>query len=173
MKKKKKKLIIFLALFPVLAVVIFFVYGVVWTMKLYDRFDALGDNLPDKFRIELPLERDSTGYFCITAKINHLQEQSFILDTKAMSMFKMEDLKELGANFWDNSPLRTHNLYGQTEKLPFYELQSISIDSLIINKPLFKGISKTNAMYDLLYKGVIGKDIIQHFVWKFSFDEKS
>ena len=152
MKKIKRKLFILFVLLPVLAGVIFFVNSVIWIMKLNAKVDTFGDNLPAKFRIEMPLERDSTGYFCMTAKINDLYEQSFIVDTKATSMFRMEELVKLDAQYWDKYPVRVKNTYGQKEKLPLYELACYSIDSLRINKPLFKGISKTNALYDLLYK---------------------
>lgn len=171
MKKKRRKLLILFALLLILAGVIFFVIPIIWIMKLNARVNTFGDNLPTKFRVELPLERDSTGYFCVTAKINDLNEQSFILDTYATSMLRIDVLEELGAHYWDKYPVKVKNLYGQKENLPLYELNSISIVSLIIDKPLFKGISKTNALYDLLYKGLIGKDILKHFVWKFSLDE--
>jgi len=172
MKKTKRKLLILFALLPVLAGIIFFVNTIIWIMQLETKFNALGDNLPDKFRIDLPLERDSTGYFCITAKANDLHEHSFILDTKATSMFRMEVLEALEAQYWDKYPVKVKNYYGQKENLPLYELNSISIASFVINRPLFKGISKTNALYDLLYKGLIGKDILRHFIWKFSLDEE-
>jgi hypothetical protein len=37
---------------------------------------------------------------------------------------------------------------------------------------LFKGISKSNAMYDLMENDVIGKDILTQLFWKFSLDDE-
>lgn len=99
------------------------------------------------------------------------RERMFILDTKATGMARLEVLHELKARHWGTYPIPVRNSYGQQEKLPLYELDSITIGGQVLPAPLFKGISATNALHDLLYREIIGKDILQFFTWKFSLDE--
>lgn len=153
-----------------MAAIAYFGYGVYWTYKLGVRQDTVGDKLPGSFRIELPLQRDPNGYFLVAGKMNE-QERTFILDTKATGMARLEVLHELEARHWGTYPVPVRNSYGQQEKLPLYELDSITIGGQMLPAPLFKGISATNALHDLLYREIIGKDILKFFAWKFSLDE--
>lgn len=167
----KIKKILFLSISILfLAAVAYFGYGVYWTYKLGVRQNTVGDNLPDRFRIEHPLQRDPNGYFLVTGKMND-REGVFILDTKATSMARTEVLNELDARHWGTYPVPVRNSYGQQEKLPLYELDSIAIGGQMLPAPLFKGISATNALHDLLYREMIGRDILKFFTWKFSLDE--
>lgn len=150
---------------------IYFIYAISWIYKLKVKQEELGNNISDTFYIELPLLRDPNGYFCLISSLNNLPEESFILDTKATSLARAETLQEIESQYWGSYPVFVKNTYGQMEKSPLYELNSLTIGKEIFQKPLFKGISKTNAIHNLLYKKVIGKDILQHFIWKFSLDE--
>jgi len=154
------------------AVFLYFIYGVYWTYTFNARQDTTGIGLPDTFRLELPLVRDMNGYFCITAKANDSQAKSFIIDTKATCLSKLERLQDLDANYWGRFPVPVKNTYGQQERFSLYEIDSLAIGSLILSKPLFKCISRTNALYDRLYKDVIGKDILRQFTWKFVLDDE-
>ena len=132
--------------------------------------NKIGETLPDTFRIELPVIKNQDGYFCVRATVNDNYEADYFMDTQAASLAKIETIKDLNANFWDNFPVATHNFYGQKEKLPLYYFDSFKIQFLSLEKPLFKGISKSNAMYDLMDNDVIGKDILKQLYWKFSLD---
>jgi hypothetical protein len=134
--------------------------------------DKIGETLPDTFKIELPLIRNQRNYFCIRCTVNDKQEADFIIDTKASPLAKMETVNNFNANYWGNFPVSTSNSYGQKEKLPLYFFNSFRIQSLSFNKPLFEGISKSNAMHDLMDNDVIGKDIIKQLFWKFSLDSE-
>lgn len=166
-----KALKIFL-LIVVLACSLYCIYGVFWMYRLNVRQNSMGDDLPEKFRVELPLYREPNRYFCITGKINNQQDRVFILDTKATSLARKEVLNKLNAKYWSIYPRPVRNLYGQQERLPLYELESIAVGSYTFSKPLFKGISTTNALHQLLYREVLGKDILKHFNWKFSLDDE-
>jgi hypothetical protein len=85
---------------------------------------------------------------------------------------KTETINDLNANYLGNFPVPVRNSYGQKEKCPLYYFKTFKIQSLIFNKPLFKGISKSNAMYDLMDNGVLGKEIIAQLFWKFSLDDE-
>lgn len=150
---------------------IYFIYAISWIYRLNVKMNGIGNNLSDTFNIELPLLRDPNGYFCIMSKLDNLPKESFILDTRATNLARIETLRKMEARYWGTYPVFVKNTYGQMEKLSLYELKSLTIGKEKLQKPLFKGISKTNAIYNLLYKKVIGKDILQHFIWKFSLDE--
>lgn len=149
----------------------YFIYAISWIYRLNVKLDGVGNNLSDTFNIELPLLRDPNGYFCIMSKLDNLPKESFILDTRATSLARIETLQKMKARYWGTYPVFAKNTYGQMEKLSLYELKSLTIGKEKLQKPLFKGITKTNAIHNLLYKKVIGRDILQHFTWKFSLDE--
>jgi hypothetical protein len=85
---------------------------------------------------------------------------------------KTETINDLNANCWGYFPVPFRNSYGQKEKYPLCYFESFKIQALTFNKSLFKGISKSNAMYDLMDNGVIGKEIIAQLFWKFSLDDE-
>lgn len=165
-----KALLVYFFTFIILGLIGFFIYGIFWTYKLNARQASMGSTLSKNFEVVLPMQRDSNGYFCISGEING-RHKDFILDTKATSMARMESLKEFEARYWSSYPIPVKNVYGQQERLPLYEFDSLCINGNKLYKPLFKGISKSNALHYLLYKDIIGKDILQHFIWKFSLDD--
>lgn len=148
----------------------YFIYGVAQMYKINTWQNAIGKELPSKFKEILPLKRSSKGWFYITGKVG-MHKRDFILDTQARSMARIENLLSLHANHWGTYPRAVKNLYGQQEKYALYTLDNVGIgDSLLLYKPLFSGITQTNALYGLLDKDLLGKDVLQHFVWKFSLD---
>ena len=169
--KKKRVIIISISLIAVLLVFFKFIYPMVWLAKLNVRQLNLGESIPEKCRIERELIVDDNGYFCIDVLFNNKDKRQLIIDTQATCLARIDTLERLGARYWDDYPVNVRNLYGQKEKLPLYELESISIDQLSLQKPLMKGFSENNAIYQLLYKEVLGKDILQHLVWKFDLDD--
>jgi hypothetical protein len=169
---KIKKIFKILLLLIVLLAVFYFIYAIFWLTKMNSWQNKIGETLPDTFKIELPVIRNLDVYFCVKATVNDKYEADFILDTKASPLAKMETINDYKTNFWGNFPVSVSNLYGQKEKLPLYFFDSFRIQSLSFNKPLFKGISKSNAMHDLMDNDVIGNNIIEQLFWKFSLDNE-
>lgn len=170
--KIKKILKLSLLLIIIFLVVFYFIIPVYRIIKINQWQDKIGESLPDTFKIELPVIRNQNHYFCIRATVNDQYEVDFIMDTKASPLAKIETINDFNANYWGDFPVYTSNFYGQKEKLTLYFFDSFSIQSLSFNKPLFKGISKSNAMYDLMNNDVIGKNIIEQLFWKFSLDNE-
>jgi hypothetical protein len=133
--------------------------------------NKMAETLPNTFRIELPVIQNDDKYFCIEAVINENYKAEFIIDTKATPLMKIEAINNLNGNLWGKFPVPAWNSYGQAEIFPLYYFDSFKIQSLAFAKPLFKGISKSNAMHDLLDKGVVGKQIIEQLFWKFALDD--
>jgi hypothetical protein len=161
---------------PVLLIIILVVFYLVYCISGIYKINAwqnkIGETLPDTFRIELPLIKNQDNYFCVGATINGNYNADFILDTKASPLVKIETINDLNAGYWGRYPVPVWNSYGQKEKFPLYHFKSFKIQSLTFNNPLFKGISKSNAMYDLMGNGVVGKEIIKQLYWKFALDDK-
>ncbi|MDR3141277.1 MAG: PDZ domain-containing protein [Tannerellaceae bacterium] len=132
----------------------------------------IGCNLPDSFKITLPVNIDDRGYFCINAKINNEYDMDFIIDTKAISLAKEEDIKKINSNYLGMSPLSTRNMYGQKEKFPLYYFDSFEIPPLKFNNPSFFSISSTNHLHDMMYKNILGVNLLKHLQWKFSIDDR-
>jgi hypothetical protein len=139
--------------------------------KIAQSYVTVDKNLPDTFRIELPLQIDHKGYFCITARINHQQDVDFIIDTQAGCLAKKDDLENLNADYRGLSPFPTRNIYGRSQRLPLYSFDGFEIHSLSFEKPLFTGIDKMNNLYDIMYRNILGTNILSNLFWKFSVDE--
>lgn len=170
---KIKMFILYIFILLILAFILFFIYCVNWTYKVNKWQNSIGVELPKKFKRTMQIQRDANGYFCINSQVDGI-EKSFILDTKATSMSRIENLRAMKADYWGTYPIPVKNLYGQQERLPLYKLGKLAIcNDLFCNSPLFKGISDSNVLYSILYKDVLGKDILRHFVWKFSIDDNN
>ncbi|MDR2409219.1 MAG: hypothetical protein LBE13_14045, partial [Bacteroidales bacterium] len=152
MKQNKYKILLSLFVF------LFMIMGgscVVLDMYKYGKYTIdLCRNLPDTFRLELPLRIDSTGYFCVQAQINHQYEMDFIIDTKAPSLFKKEDLERWDATYWGDFPITAKNANGQKHKPSFYFFDSFEIDTLSFGKPLFESVPATDYKYHIMHKNV-------------------
>lgn len=169
-RKKVKMMLLSVIVIGIVGGLSYFIYGVAQMYKINTWQNAIGKELPNKFKEILPLKRSSKGWFYITGKVG-THKRDFILDTQARSMARIEHLQSLHASHWGTYPRAVKNLYGQQEKYALYTLDNVVIaDGLPLYKPLFSGITQTNALYDLLEKDLLGKDILQHFVWKFSLD---
>jgi hypothetical protein len=132
----------------------------------------IGCNLPDSFRVILPIFIDDRGYFCVNAKINNEYDMDFIIDTKATNLAKEEDIKKINANYKGMLPFSVKNIYGQKEKFPLYYFDSFEIPPLKFNNPLFYSIPSTNHLHGMMYKNVLGVNLLKHLQWKFSIDDR-
>lgn len=166
-----KKLFISVFVIALICIAIYFGYSVFWIYQLHAKQNTMGTNLPDHFKEIFSIKRDSNGYFCINGQLKNETDDSFIIDTKATSMARIEKLEKISANYWGSYPMPIKNVYGQQERLPLYEIQNLVVHNKKLYGPLFKGIKETNALYELLYKDVLGKDVLKNFSWKFSLDD--
>ena len=150
---------------------------VVYSIYKYGDFDKkIGENLPDTFRVELPLWIDSiSGRFCIRGTINHQEEMDFLIDNKAKSIVVQEDIQRLDALYWGSFPFSGRNAYGQKVKSNYYLFDNFTIASINFGQPLFLNISQGNYIYNSLkkaHKNLLGSNILEHLFWKFDVYEK-
>ena len=171
--KRKKMVKISLLVIAVLVVIglIYVISSIYGIHKMNAWNDKIGETLPETFRIELPVIKSLDGYFCVRCTVNEQFDADYIMDTQATSIVKTENITNRKATLWGYFPVPVHNFYGQKEKNPLYYFDSFKIQSLSFNKPLFESISKSNAMYDLMDNGVVGKDILKQLYWKFALDD--
>ena len=139
--------------------------------KIISHEGKVDEYLPETFRMETPLIVDHKGYFCITAQVNSSYNMEFIIDTKATCLAKKDDIEKLNANYYGKFPIALENAYGQKQKLALYSFDKFEIQSLTFNEPLFYCVPKTNYLYDMMYKNVLGINILKHLFWKFSMDD--
>jgi hypothetical protein len=141
------------------------------SVKIINVQRKTGDLLPDTFRIEVPVKMSENDRFLVEAVVNDSYRADFIIDTQASSLMKMEQINELNGHFYENMPIPTFNLYGQSMKTPLYYFDSFKIQSLVFNKPLFHGISKSNEIHGIMTNNIVGFEILKRLCWKFSLDD--
>lgn len=128
--------------------------------------------LPDSFRIQIPFTLHE-GLFTVDGKINQ-KGTNFIIDTGAeMNLAKTETLEAFDATFWGKHPAKSVNAYGQKSDVPLYYPNSLEIQGLLFERPLFKSIYPNNWTHDQLSRPVLGSDLIKTLYWKFSMDNQS
>lgn len=143
--------------------------------KYVDYNPDISQSLPDTFRVELPLQMDSS-FFCIRARVNQEYDMDFIIDTGAESLARSEDLKTPQATFWGKFPLPTYNARKEWSRKDLYYYDSFDIGPLSFGKPLFKEVTSQNDshIYTILSehdKNILGRNILNRLIWKFSLDE--
>lgn len=143
--------------------------------KYADYSHNINRSLPDTFRVELPLQMGSS-FFCIRARVNQKYDMDFIIDTGAESLARSEDLKTPKATFWGKFPLPTYNARKEWSRKDLYFYDSFDIGPLSFAKPLFKEVTPQNDshIYTILSehdKNIVGRNILNRLIWKFSLDE--
>lgn len=144
--------------------------------KYVDYNPDISGSLPDTFRVELPLQMDSSDFFCIRARVNQEYDMDLLIDTGAESLARSEDLKTPKATFWGEFPLPTYNARKEWSRKNLYYYDSFDIGPLSLGKPLFKEITPENdthihAILSENGKNVLGRNILNRLNWKFSLDE--
>lgn len=128
--------------------------------------------LPDSFRIQAPFTLRE-GRFTVDGKINQ-KDTNFIIDTGAeMNLAKTETLEAFDATFWGKHPAKSVNAYGQKSDISLYYPNSLEIQGLLFERPLFESIYPNNRIHDQLSRPVLGGDLIKTLYWKFSMDNQS
>lgn len=130
-------------------------------------------NLPDTFRVVVPLRIDPAGYFCIQAQINNQHNMDFLIDTGATGLIRSDTLKKLEANYWGMFPLSTKDAFGHKRKTALYHFNQLDIGSISFGQPLFMEVTKNDKyIYEVLHKSLLGTWVLKNLNWKFSMDDK-
>lgn len=161
-----------LALFFTLVLVVLSSCAVGPLVKYANYISRIERNLPDTFRIQTPFTLRE-GLFTIDGKINK-KDTNFIIDTGAtMNLAKTETLQAFNATFWGNHPAKSINSHGQKSDVSLYYPNSLEIQGLLFERPLFESIYPNNQSHDFLSRPVLGADFIRTLYWKFSMDNQS
>ena len=128
------------------------------------------ENMPDSFSVHFPLLIDDMNYFKIPCTINDDTPIQLIVDTKATSLMKEEDIIKHKANYFGKLPFSMENAYKEKSSIKLYQFDKCSIQGLSIGNSLFKQISKNNLIHDFIGNGIIGSNLLQLGYWKFDID---
>lgn len=152
--------------------VVFSSCGVNGLVRYTNYSSRIERDLPDSFRIQTPFTLRE-GLFTIDGKINQ-KNTNFIIDTGAeMNLAKIETLEAFDATFWGNHPAKSVNAYGQKSDVSLYYPNSLEIQGLLFERPLFEPIYPNNQIHNFLSRPVLGADLIKTLYWKFSMDNQS
>jgi len=127
--------------------------------------------LSNSFKIEKTLEIDSNGYYCIRGLINNHNDLDFIIDTRATCLMKAEDLERLQAKYWTNLPIKSKNFWGQRNETSLFIFDSFEIPPLPFGKTFFRKITNEDKIHKILYKNILGNNVLSLLNWKFSADD--
>ena len=141
-------------------------------IKMVSHEDKNIENMPDSFLVTFPLVIDDMNYFKVPCAINGGTPIQLIVDTKATSLMREEDLIKNKAKYWGRLPFSSENAYKEKEPTRLYVFDHCSIQGLSIGTPLFNQISKNNLIHDKVKDGVIGSNILKLRYWKFSIDDQ-
>ncbi|GHT42070.1 hypothetical protein AGMMS49965_12900 [Bacteroidia bacterium] len=170
--KVYKKIMVIFAILLFLFAALYAVMHIDPIGKYLDYHGKIRNNLPDTFRIELPLLIDR-GHFYIHGQINHQQDMTFGIDTKStISLVKSDDLEKLKATYWGTLHKSSTNVYGQKRNTHLYFFDSFEIQSISFGKVLFNEVAPTDYLYDILDNNVLGENILDMLFWKFSIDDE-
>ncbi len=147
------------------------IHNIIRIMK-YNR--EVEKNIPDSFRVELPLKINPAGYFCIQAHINNQYGVDFMIDTGAAGggVIRSDTLKKLGASYWNTFPIPIKDASGHKTQIDLYHFNQFDISSISFGQPLFIEIrQKESYLYKALHKNLLGTWMLRNLNWKFSIDE--
>ena len=65
------------------------------------------------------------------------------------------------------------NFYGQLYFPKLYSVNSMKIGSAELKGALFNEVAPDNGMYDVIYRPIIGRNILRDFIWKIDNDADS
>ena len=166
--RSKKIIIGCIILILVLVLIAIFVYPFIKRMQ-HEKRER--EKMAIAFSIRLPLIIDEMSYFRIPCAIND-DSLLLIVDTKAQSLLKEEDIEKYNGSYFGKLPISMENAYKAKEEIRMYEFNGFSIQGHSFGNPIFQKISKSNLIYDFLGDGVLGINILSLCHWKFSIDER-
>ena len=96
------------------------------------------EKMPDSFSVHFPLVIDDMNYFKVSCTINGDTPIQLIVDTKATSLMKEEDIIKHKANYFGKLPFSMENAYKEKSSIKLYQFDKCSIQGLSIENSLFK-----------------------------------
>lgn len=169
-----KKRYIFTPIISIVAIiVIWFIYAFIWSMRYNKSQRGMVDNLTEDFIYTTDLIRDPNGYFGFAASVNGSAADTFLLDTQASSLATSDMLLRMKAVYKERKPMPNFNFYGQLYFPKLYTVESLRIGTAELNGVIFNEVSSDNGMYDVIYRPIFGRNILQDFIWKIDNDADS
>ncbi len=141
-------------------------------IKMTFHEDKNKENMPNSFSVHFPLIIDDLNFFKIPCVINGDTPIQFIVDTKAISLMREEDIIKHKAKYWGKLPFSAENAYKKKEPIKLYQFESCNIQGLAMGYPLFSQISKKSLIHGVVGNGIIGSNILSLGYWKFSIDNQ-
>lgn len=123
----------------------------------------------EPFRMRLPLVIDSVNYFRIPCSINGNQV-SLIVDTKAPSLLREEDIEKHNLEYWGKMPISAENAYKDKNPILFYNCHDFKIQGCSFGQPIFQRVGRSNIIHHFIKEGLLGHNILALCYWKFSVD---
>lgn len=172
MKFRKRYVSIFF-LAVVLVAIGWFVFAFVWSVRYNKSQRGMTANLSSDYLYKTSLVKDSNGYMGIEALVNGERTDTFILDTQASSLATAEMLQRMNAEYDGRKPMPHFNFYGQMYFPKLFRVASIAIGNAMLKGALFNEVAPDNGMYDVLYRPLFGRNILQDFIWQIDNDNDS
>ena len=153
-------------------VLLYFVYAIIWTYQLNADQEKIVKGIDADFNQTSRIIRDPNGYFGVAATINDQHSDTLLFDTQAStSLAKQETLDQYEAAYWRRKPIPTFNFYKQVYFSKLYRVNNISIGDCALKGVVFTSVPKDNGMYNVLYRPVLGRTVIENMGWKFDMDK--
>lgn len=127
------------------------------------------DSMPESFSVRLPMVIDGENYFRIPCSING-NPVSLIVDTKAQSLLREEDIDKHNLEYWGRLPFSAENAYKEKEPIWMYRCDDFKIQGCSFGQPIFKRVGKNNIIHHFIQEGLLGYHILSLCYWKFSVD---
>ncbi|OAV75880.1 hypothetical protein Barb7_00460 [Bacteroidales bacterium Barb7] len=165
---RKTKMVLFVFTSVFLCACTTFIYPIIKYAN-YEKGEK--EKMSDKFYMEFPMSINAYNYFLIPCKINSNHSVNLIVDTKAVSLMKEEQINAYNGKYWGKLPLNSKNAYGNSFAISLYKFDSFEINTYPFGSYLFQKIDRDNIIYDMIGDGVLGSNILSAAYWKFSIDE--
>lgn len=171
MIKKYFRYLLRILLILFICAVVYFIYIILWLRNLNVEQSKAVENISVDFHQTVPIIRDPNGYFGVIATVNGQYIDTLLFDTQAStSLAKQETLDRYEAVYWKRKPMPTFNFYKQVYFSKLYKVNNITIGDGKLEGVIFTSVPKDNGMYNVLYRPVLGRAIMENIGWKFDMD---
>lgn len=150
---------------------VYFIYIILWLRNFNVEQSKAVENISVDFHQTIPIIRDPNGYFGVIATVNGQYIDTLLFDTQAStSLAKQETLDRYEAVYWKRKPMPTFNFYKQVYFSKLYKVNNITLGDGKLEGVIFTSVPKDNGMYNVLYRPVLGRAIMENIGWKFDMD---
>lgn len=171
MIKKYFRYLLRILLILFICAVVYFIYIIFWLRNFNVEQSKAVENISVDFHQTLPIIRDPNGYFGVIATVNGQYIDTLLFDTQAStSLAKQETLDRYEAVYWKRKPMPTFNFYKQVYFSKLYKVNNITLGDGKLEGVIFTSVPKDNGMYNVLYRPVLGRAIMENIGWKFDMD---